>query len=383
MARTHKIFIAALTTLALVFTASSAVALAADPIAGAFDQVVICHRPGTEFQRTMIVRQDIADNAIAHLGARLAPCTSDLPSTSVGVAIDFEKGYLVEEISDGLYWVTEGNYQLMFLTTGEGVIVVDAPPSIGQNILNAIAEVTEEPVTHVIYTHSHADHIAAASLFPEDAVYIAHEETAAILEEISEREGPVPFGTFVGGSPVPAPTVTFSDSFTLEVGSQTLELEYKGVNHTIGNIFVYAPEQKVLMFIDVIFPGWSPFKSLALAKDVPGFIESHDEALSFGFETLVAGHLNRLGTRQDVEVQKEYVLDMQANAVQALQTVDFFAIAQQVGFSNIWLLFDTYLDEVSKECTVLTLEKWDGRLGGADVFTPDHCFSIVESLRID
>ena len=129
-------------------------------------------------------------------------------------------------------------------------------------------------------------------------------------------------------------------------------------------------------------PGYN-YGSLALAKDVPKFIESHDEALSFGFETLVAGHLNRLGTRQDVEVQKEYVLDMQANAVQALQTVDFFAIAGQVGFSNIWLLFDTYLDEVTKECTVLTLEKWDGKLGAADVFTPDHCFSIVESLRID
>jgi len=378
----HRAFLAALAALVLILTASSATQ-AADPIAGAFDMVAICHRPGTEFQRTMIVRQDIADNAVAHLGAKLAPCVSDLPTTAVGPAIDFQKGYLVEELGDGLYWVTEGAYQLMFLTTGEGVIVVDAPPSIGQNILNAIAEVTDEPITHVIYSHSHADHIAAASLYPEDATYIAHEETAAILQEVSEREGSIPFGTFVGGSPVPAPTVTFSDSFTLEVGSQTLELEYKGINHTAGNIFVYAPEQKVLMFIDVIFPGWSPFKSLALAKDVPGYIEAHDEALSFGFETLIAGHVSRLGTRQDVEIQKEYVLDMQANAAQALQTVDFFAIAGQVGFGNAWLLFDTYLDEVAKECTVLTLDKWDGKLGGADIFTPDHCFSMVESLRID
>ena len=93
--------------------------------------------------------------------------------------------------------------------------------------------------------------------------------------------------------------------------------------------------------------------------------------------------MSRLGSRQDVEVQKEYVLDIQANAAQALQTVDFFAIAGQVGFSNAWLLFDTYLDEVAKECTVLTLEKWDGQLGGADIFTPDNCFSMVESLRID
>ena len=50
-----------------------------------------------------------------------------LPETSMGPPIDSSKGYLVEEINDGLYWVTEGAYQTMFLTTGEGVIVVDAP----------------------------------------------------------------------------------------------------------------------------------------------------------------------------------------------------------------------------------------------------------------
>jgi len=60
--------------------------------------------------------------------------------------IDPEKGYFVVEISDGLYWLNDFAYQVMFLTTGEGVIVVDAPPSMGENILNAIAEVTDEPL---------------------------------------------------------------------------------------------------------------------------------------------------------------------------------------------------------------------------------------------
>ena len=100
----------------------------------------------------------------------------------------------------------------MFLTTGEGVIVVDAPPSIGENLLKAIAEVTEEPITHVVYSHSHADHIAAAGMFPEGAVYIAHEETAAQLGRINGPDRPFPFGMFVGGGPVPMPTVTFEDT---------------------------------------------------------------------------------------------------------------------------------------------------------------------------
>ena len=41
--------------------------------------------------------------------------------------------------------IADGAYQVMFLTTGEGVIVVDGPPSIGHNYLKAIREVTDEP----------------------------------------------------------------------------------------------------------------------------------------------------------------------------------------------------------------------------------------------
>ena len=127
----------------------------------------------------------------------------------------------------------------------------------------------------------------------------------------------------------------------------------------------------------------SPFKDLAITESVPDFIQAHDDILSYDFDTFIGGHITRLGTRDDVETQKEYILDMQTNAAQALQSVDFFAIAGDVGFENPWLLFDTYLDAVAEECTDLTLEKWRNTLGGADVFTFDHCFKLVESLRID
>lgn len=301
-----------------------------------------------------------------------------IPDTAMGFPIP-DKGYYVEELGDGLYFVTEGTYHVMFLTTGEGVIVVDAPPSMGDKVIKAIEETTDEPITHVIYSHAHADHIAGASNYPADATYIAHVETAARLA----REGPFEFGMFLGASDVPSPTVTFSDTYTLTVGTQTLELAYKGPVHSAGNIFIYAPEQKVLMLIDVVFPGWTTFKALAVAENVPAFIDAHDQILEYDFDTLISGHLGRFGTREDVLVQKEYVMDMQANAATALQTVDFNAIAADVGFQNPWLLFDTYLNAVNQECTKLTEEKWASRLGGVDVFTESHCDRLVESLRID
>ena len=311
------------------------------------------------------------------------PMALPVPSSAYGPPIPEEKGYIVEEIGDGIYWVTEGMYQIIFLTTGEGVIVVDAPPNIGERILAAIAETTTEPITHVIYSHSHADHIAAASMYPADATYIAHEITAENLSGMTDEGRAAPFGAFLGGSPVPMPTVTFKDNYTFEVGNQKLELSYRGVNHNPGNIYIYAPRQKVLMFVDVIFPGWTPFKYLALTNNVEGFVAAHDEVLSFDFETLVSGHLGRRGTREDVETQKEYIYDMRANAAMALQTVDFMAIAEQTGWANSWLLFDTYLNAVAQTCTDSTVAKWGGKLGAVDIFTWDHCWILAEALRID
>ena len=293
-----------------------------------------------------------------------------VPASARGPAIPQDKGYLVKEISDGLYWLTDGVYQVMFLTTGKGVIAVDAPPNLAQRYLKAIADVTKERVTHVIYSHAHGDHIGAANIFPKNAKIIAHKETAELLARAKDPNRPVP-------------TITFTKTYTLRVGKQTLILDYKGVNHEPGNIFIYAPRQKVLMLVDVIFPGWIPFISLALAKDVPGFIAAHQQALNYPFETFIGGHVTRLGTRQDVRVQMEYVSDVRANAQKALQTVDFMAIAKETGFENSWLLFDRYLNAVAKACADLTVPKWRGRLGGADVWTQSHCFVMAESLRID
>ncbi len=312
------------------------------------------------------------------------PTYAPIPANARGPAIDSAKGYLVEEIEDGLYWVTDGIYQVIFLTTGQGVIVIDAPPNLAAALPAAIAETTLEPVTHVVYSHTHADHIAAAGIFSSPTVeFIAHEATAAHLATQNDPGRLVPYGTFVGGGPVPEPTITFAESYTLTVGSQTIELHDLGPAHEPGNLFIWAPAQKVLMLVDVIFPGWAPFFDLAIAEDVPAFLAAHEQVLEFEFETFVGGHMTRLGTRADVERQQEYVLDLRQNAATALQTVDLMALVAELGMENPWALFGTYLDDVAVECARLTSDAWVGRLGGVDVVAHSHCGVMVESLRVD
>jgi glyoxylase-like metal-dependent hydrolase (beta-lactamase superfamily II)/predicted SnoaL-like aldol condensation-catalyzing enzyme len=308
-----------------------------------------------------------------------------VPEAAMGPEIPADTGYVVEEIGRGLYWVTDGTYQIMFAVTGEGVIVVDAPPSMGDKILSAIADVTDEPITHVIYSHAHADHIAGAGMYPADATYIAQANTAATLEArgADDESQDLPFGVLVGGGPVPLPTETFDDEYTLEVDDQTLELAYLGANHTDGNIFIYAPEQKVLMVVDLVFPGWSPFRDLAVSESAAGYLAAIDQILDYDFDIYIGGHVGRYGTREDVEDQKAYFEDIKANALQALQTVDFNAIVAETGFENPWLLFNTYLDVAAQECADLTIEQWGDTLAGVDLNSFGHCDRVIESMRVD
>jgi glyoxylase-like metal-dependent hydrolase (beta-lactamase superfamily II) len=303
--------------------------------------------------------------------------TQQIPEAAKGPAIP-PKGYLVQEIRDHLYWVTDGSYNTIFLVTEKGVVAVDAPPSIGKNYLKAIAEVTNKPIAYVIYSHAHLDHIGAAGIFPKNATYIAQQETAGELQRaksVAKNASMVP----------PIPTVSFSKNYTLQIGNQTLNLDYYGNNHLPGNTFIYAPKQKVLMLVDIVFPGWVPFPYLAIAKDVAGFIKAHDIALNnYDFNTIVAGHLTRLGTRNDVIIQKKFVSDLEKAASNANQEVLFSKVAQQVGsFDNPWLLFSKYIDAINENCVKDMLPKWGNRIGGAEQFMSTHCFSMAEAERVE
>jgi glyoxylase-like metal-dependent hydrolase (beta-lactamase superfamily II) len=310
-------------------------------------------------------------------GSNNSTSAAQIPVAAKGPVVP-PKGYLVEEIRDHLYWVTDGAYNTMFLVTDKGVVAVDAPPSLGQKYLKAITEVTDKPVNYLIYSHAHIDHIGAAGLFPKNVTIIAQDETARELQNAKAAAKNV---TMVP----PVPTVTFSKNYTLTIGNQTLKLDYYGNNHLPGNIFIYAPKQKVLMLVDIVFPGWVPFPYLAIAKDVAGFIKAHDIALNnYDFDKFVGGHLTRLGTRNDVVVQKEFVTDLMNAATKANQEVLFSKVAQQVGhFDNPWLLFSKYIDAVNENCTQAILPKWENRLGGARDFTSTHCFSMSEAERVD
>jgi glyoxylase-like metal-dependent hydrolase (beta-lactamase superfamily II) len=306
---------------------------------------------------------------IAAIGPRTGKYI-DIPESAKGPAIDPAKGYRMQQLGRGLYMVTENVYQAMLMVYERGVVVVDAPPSIAAYIPKAIAEVTDKPITHLIYSHSHVDHIGGAKSLGGRPIIIAQAETKRLLERAHDANRPLP-------------AKTFADHYTLHVGTHTLELSYHGNGHEPGNIFIYAPAQKTLMVVDVVFPGWMPFRRLALAQDVPGFFAQVEAIKAIDFDTLVSGHVARTGTKADVELQSQFINDLKAAAGKALQTTKPGEQLNPLDASNPWAYFDNYIDRVALQCVNTLTPKWSTRLAAFDVFIWDQCYAMEQSLRIE
>jgi glyoxylase-like metal-dependent hydrolase (beta-lactamase superfamily II) len=307
--------------------------------------------------------------AIAPIGARIGRYL-DVPATAVGPAIPAGQAYRVEDLGLGLYMITDNTYQSMFLVHEQGVVVIDAPPSYAAHIPAAIASVTDRPITHLVYSHAHRDHIGGARLLGGSPVIIGHAETARLLTRAADPDRPVP-------------TVTFTERHTLRAGGAVLELSYHGNAHQPGNIFIEAPAQRVLMVVDVVFPGWMPWRRLALAQDLPGYVAQVERISRMEWETLVGGHVSRTGTHVDVAAQAEFIGDLRAAAAAALAATSPGDGLNPLDAGNPWAVFDDFIDRVALHCVNALAPKWAGRLAAFDVYAWDQCYAMEQSLRID
>ena len=272
-----------------------------------------------------------------------------LEHTKQPVMINEDKGYFVEEIADNIYWLVGSGYQTMFVTTGEGVIVIDAPQPIAEKYLDAIKEVTSESITHMIYSHAHNDHTGAAGqIFPSNITYISHKLTADALEKENNPNKPIP-------------TVTFDDSmYSLSVGTQTLELHSIGNFHSNGDALILAPQQKVAMLVDLLRPEQSPYKAFGVTPDIDLYLEAHDALQEFNFDVLITGHTNMLASKDHIKINKEFTQSVMDNAQVALDSGESNSI---------------------ESCTIMTIQQWTGKLGNLDAFMTDHCNAMMDYLQ--
>src|SRR2546427_4665421 len=229
------------------------------------------------------------------------PDYAPVPKSALGPALNAQ-GYYVGRVEKNLYWVTDATYQSAFLTTRDGVVLLDAPPTIGHNLRRAVDEIAaangvSNKVTHLIYSHHHADHAGASFLFDKDVARIGHEETRRLLLRDNDPARP-------------PNEETFEDRRTLEIGGERIDLAWPGANHTPDNIVIHLPDHETLMLVDIVNAGWAPVYLSNLTEDIPGYVAAHANALAYPWKHYIGGHMGRLGTRDDVTLPQQYMADI-------------------------------------------------------------------------
>jgi glyoxylase-like metal-dependent hydrolase (beta-lactamase superfamily II) len=291
--------------------------------------------------------------------------------------IDPQKGYLVKELKPNVYMITDGAYQSLFITTGRGVIVIDAPPSFGSKIVQAIGEVTKEPIKELVYSHSHLDHISGAVPVMKEVPgleILAEEGVAAFLSEKNDPRRPVP-------------TRTFKDHYVVEMGSARIELKKGHWHSNEGDLFIYLPAAKVLMAVDTMPPGSAPFMDFDLTDNFREYLKMFDELLAYDFDVLIGGHLSFPGTRNDVQVTKEYTTDVYKTVKRIHDSTNQMKVvaeaASRYGWDNKMALFKALLDPMIQQCAQEIVDRWSDKLASVDVYAASHCHTALIYARWD
>jgi cyclase len=206
---------------------------------------------------------------------------------SLGEVTQVSEGIYAYLQPDGSWWLNNTG----FLCSQNGVISVDAASTERRTraYLDAIAQVTPQPVRTLVNTHHHGDHTHGNYLFPH-ATIVGHEQTRTTLLNTPIPPLPGVWTEVEWGHLEPAPPfLTYQTGVTLWSGDLRCEVRYAGTPaHTTNDSIVWIPDRSVVFTGDLLFNGGTPF---ALMGSVSGWIDVLETVLRpLGARTLIPGH---------------------------------------------------------------------------------------------
>lgn len=217
-----------------------------------------------------------------------------------------------------------------FVVTPAGVVVIDAlgSPALAERLMAQIRRVTPQPVTHVIVTHYHADHIYGLQAFKAaGARIVAHRlaqtymnsDTAQQRLQASRAE----MAPWVNDDTRLVPADEWLDSEKLlTVGGVRFQIKPVGPSHTPEDLVVYLPHEKVLFAGDLVFRSRIPFVGQA---DSRHWIGALDTLLKFDTTVIVPGH-GPLSTaaREDMQLTRDYLVYLRTTMGTAAKNLEPF-----------------------------------------------------------
>ena len=204
----------------------------------------------------------------------------------------------VDKVKDNLYVLKGGGGNTAVFITANGVVLVDTKlPGWGQPLLDKIKTITPKPITMIVNTHTHGDHVSGQLEFPGTIEVVAQENTKTNMQKLDDFKKSENLKWL--------PKRTFKDRVTLLSGNDRIDLHYFGRGHTNGDAWVVFPALRTLHAGDIFAGKQVPlvdFGNGGSGRDYPQTLSKAASELK-DVDIIVTGHSDRTMTMADL---KEY-----------------------------------------------------------------------------
>jgi cyclase len=209
----------------------------------------------------------------------------------------------VDKLKDNLYVLKGGGGNTAVFITADGVTVVDSKnPGWGQPVLDKIKELTPKPITRLINTHTHGDHVSGNVDFPATIDIVVQDNTKTNMEKMD---------IFKQSNGKGLPKRTFKDKMTIGKGADQIDLYYFGPGHTNGDAIVVFPTLRTAHMGDLFAGRGMPLVDAANGGSVLHYPETLNKAYNGikNVDTLINGHMPTTTTWSDLKTYAEFNQD--------------------------------------------------------------------------
>ena len=212
----------------------------------------------------------------------------------------FTKPFEIQRLSDNVYWISASYYNVTVIVGKESVLLIDAPIGRGKQILEAIKTITDKPLSAIVYSHAHSDHVGDAAVILKELGNndIDLYATEQVRDELIAHK-----------MSMPAPTKIISEGIYFD--GHYLDVNKTLVGHTPDNttFLIEDGDRKILHAVDIVHPDQLEFRNFSLAQDPIVFQNDLETLMSMDWDVMVTGH-NNLGYKEDVKFIQDYIADI-------------------------------------------------------------------------
>jgi len=223
----------------------------------------------------------------------------------------------VEKVKNNLWVIRGGGGNTAVFATARGLTVVDTKqPGWGQPLLDKIKTISDKPITTVINTHTHYDHVSANVLLGPTVEVIAQENTAKMMPTTSSVLGIGETENVFKANPGKGlPKRTFKDRMTIGSGADQINLYFFGPAHTGGDAFVEFAAQHVMHAGDAFAGKGLPIMDKTNGGTGIGYAATIRKAADGvkNVDTIINGHMPTQTTPADMREFADYVADFVAH----------------------------------------------------------------------